>query len=36
MDIKKVGWGDMDSIDLAQDRDGWWALVQEVINLRVP
>jgi len=28
--------GDMDWIDLAQDRNRCWALVNEVMNLRVP
>jgi hypothetical protein len=28
--------GDMDWIDMAQDRDRWWALVSAVMNLRVP
>jgi hypothetical protein len=28
--------GGMDLIDVAQDRDRWWAVVNEVMNLRVP
>jgi hypothetical protein len=28
--------GDMDWIELARDRDRWWALVNTVMNLRVP
>jgi hypothetical protein len=31
-----IGWGDMDWIDLAQDRDQWRSLVNTVLNLRVP
>jgi hypothetical protein len=36
MDLVEVGWGDVDSIGLAQDRDRWRALVNSVLNLRVP
>jgi hypothetical protein len=36
MDIKEVKWGGTDWIAVSQDRDGWWALVSEVMNLRVP
>jgi hypothetical protein len=36
MDLGEMGWGDMDWIDLAQDRDHWWALKNMVVNLRVP
>jgi hypothetical protein len=36
MDLGEVGWGDMDWIGLAQDRDRWRALVNSVLKLRVP
>jgi hypothetical protein len=36
MDFVEVGWGDVDWIGLAQDRDRWRALVNSVLNLRVP
>jgi hypothetical protein len=34
MDFVEVGWGDVDWIGLAQDRDRWRALVNSVLNLR--
>jgi hypothetical protein len=35
MDLVEVGWGDVDWIDLAPERDRWRALVNSVLNLRV-
>jgi hypothetical protein len=36
MDLGEVGWSDVDWIVLAQDRNRWRALVNSVLNLRVP
>jgi hypothetical protein len=36
MDLLELGWGDVDWIGLAQDRDRWRALVNSVLSLRVP
>jgi hypothetical protein len=36
MDLGEVGWSDVDLIGLAQDRNRWGALVNSVLNLRVP
>ena len=34
MDLQEVEWEGMNWIDLAQDRDRWWALVNIVVNER--
>jgi hypothetical protein len=36
MDLQEVVWRGMDWIDLVEDRDRWWALVNMVMNPKVP
>jgi hypothetical protein len=36
MDLREIGWDGLDWIDLAQNREQWRALVNTVMNLRVP
>jgi hypothetical protein len=36
MDLREIGWGGINWIHLAQDRDQWRALVNMVMNIRVP
>jgi hypothetical protein len=36
MDLQEVGYSGIDWIELAQDRDRWWVLVNVVMNPRVP
>jgi hypothetical protein len=36
MDLREIEWDGRDWIELAQDRDQWRALVNTVMNLRVP
>jgi hypothetical protein len=36
MDLGEVGWGNVDWIGLAKDRNRWRALVNSVLNFRVP
>jgi hypothetical protein len=35
-DLQEIEWVDMDWIDLARDRDRWWAVVNAAMNVRVP
>jgi hypothetical protein len=34
--LKEIGWDGVDWIDMAQDRNKWRALVNTILNLRVP
>jgi hypothetical protein len=36
MDLGEVGWSNVDWIDLTKDRNRWRALLNSVLNLRVP
>jgi hypothetical protein len=36
IELQEHGWGEVDWIGLAQDRDRWRALVNSLLNLRVP
>jgi hypothetical protein len=36
MDLRGIGWDGIDRMDLAQDRNQWKALVNTVMNFRVP
>jgi hypothetical protein len=36
MDLREIGWDGVNWIDMAQERDQWRALVNTVLNLRVP
>jgi hypothetical protein len=36
VDFLEIGWGDVDWIGLAQDRNRWRAVVNSVLNLGVP
>jgi hypothetical protein len=36
IDLREIGWDGVDWIDLAQEKEQWKALVNTVMNLRVP
>jgi hypothetical protein len=36
MDLREIGWDRVDWVDMAQDTDQWRALLNTVLNLRVP
>jgi hypothetical protein len=35
-DFREIGWDGVDWIDMAHDRDRWSALVNKVLNIRIP
>jgi hypothetical protein len=35
MDLTEIGWSGIEWVDLAQDRDRWWTLVNRVMNIHV-
>jgi hypothetical protein len=35
VNLKEIGWGGVEWLHLAQDRDQWWAVVNAVMNLQV-
>jgi hypothetical protein len=36
MDLREIGWGGVDRIDMAEDRDQWRAVVNIIMNLQIP
>jgi hypothetical protein len=36
VDLREIGWNDINWVDLARDRDQWRPVVNTVMNLRVP
>jgi hypothetical protein len=36
MDLREIGWDGLEWINMAQNRDQWMALVNTVLNLRIP
>jgi hypothetical protein len=36
VDLREIGWDGVDLIGLTQDRDQWRALLNTIMNLRVP
>jgi hypothetical protein len=36
LDVKEIGWKNVDLIQMAQDKDKLWAVLNTVMNIRVP